>query len=316
MEDFVGNEQLISKDRLREYNQRTNLRGWVQVSSHLGAILLAGYALSLTWDSYWGIIWFVTLGILLNFLYAGQHELSHWTVFRTRNLNNVFGHLFGFIVFMPRESDRMEHYQHHRYTQNPELDGELQGDPYFTTTSYLLYVTGLSYWPRVLWRIVRAAFTFDSPKFFVDKQKKLAAIEGKLYLAGYAIAALLSWYYQSWFAVSYWIAPMFITKIFHQSQNLTEHTGMPNESDILINTRTIKSNPILNWLAWNMPYHTAHHTYPAVPFYKLPALHAEMVENMGHEPETMSYLSFQWHMLRKVLQEGTSKYTGKQLDTY
>ena len=27
----------------------------------------------------------------------------------------------------------------------------------------------------------------------------------------------------------------------------------------------------MRWLAWNMPYHTAHHAYPALPFHALPA---------------------------------------------
>jgi fatty acid desaturase len=316
VEGFIGNEQLISRERLREYNQRSDLPGAIQVASHLLAIVLAAYALSLSWGSYWAVLWFVLLGTLLNFLYAGQHELSHWTVFKTRSLNNVFGHLFGFLVLMPRESDRMEHYQHHRFTQDPELDGELQGDPYYTVTGYLLAATGLSYWPRMILRIFNAAFKLRVPKFFVEKQIRLAAAEGKLYLAAYALIALLSVYYQSWIAISYWIAPMFITKFIHQCQNMSEHTGMPNEPDILINTRTIKSNALLDWLAWRMPYHTAHHTYPAVPFYKLPQLHAEMVRNLGHEPETISYLEFHWHMLRKVLKEGSSQYKGRPLNSY
>jgi fatty acid desaturase len=26
-------------------------------------------------------------------------------------------------------------------------------------------------------------------------------------------------------------------------------------------------------IAWNMPYHAEHHSYPAVPFHKLPRFH-------------------------------------------
>ncbi len=316
MEGFIGNEKLIKGEKLRDYNQRTNLRGALQVGSHLGAIGLAGYALHLSWGSYWAALWFVVLGTLLNFLYAGQHELSHWTVFKTRWLNNVFGHLFGSTVLMPREHDRMEHYQHHRHTQDPELDGELQGAPWFTLRDYLLYASGLSYWTNLVWRTINTAFKFKFPDFFVDKQRRLATFEARCYLLGYAVIALTSWHFQSWFAVSYWLAPLFATKFIHNCQNLAEHTGMPNEPDILINTRTIKSNALLDWLAWNMPYHTAHHTYPAVPFYKLPELHAEMVAGMGHEPETISYLAYQTHMLKKLWQEGTSKYNNKKLETY
>ena len=77
MEGFIGNEKLIKGEQLREYNQRTNLRGMVQAGSHITAIILAGYALHISWGSYWAALWFVVLGTLLNFLYAGQHELSH-----------------------------------------------------------------------------------------------------------------------------------------------------------------------------------------------------------------------------------------------
>jgi fatty acid desaturase len=316
MEGFVGNSQLISSEQLRDYNRRTNLRGAIQVGSHLGAVALAAFALHMSLGTAWAILWFVVLGTLLNFLYAGQHELSHWTVFRTRWLNNVFGHLFGFIGLMPREHDRMEHYQHHRHTQDPELDGELQGSPYFTLASYLWYASGVGYWLGLVWRTIGTAFAFRFPGFFVEKQRQLATREARLYLLGYLLIGLASWYFENPAVIVYWLAPMIATKFIHNCQNLAEHTGMPNEPDILINTRTIKSNALLNWLAWNMPYHTAHHTYPAVPFYKLPELHAEMINALGYEPETISYLSYQWHMLRKLWQDGTSKYNGKPLRSY
>ena len=42
---------------------------------------------------------------------------------------------------------------------------------------------------------------------------------------------------------------------------------------MLRNTRTTITNPAIRALAWNMPYHTEHHVYPAVPFHALPAAH-------------------------------------------
>ena len=91
---------------------------------------------------------------------------------------------------------------------------------------------------------------------------------------------------------------------------------MPHEDNILISTRTIKSNAVLNWLCWNMPYHTAHHTYPSVPFWRLPELHKEMVAAMGHEPETIGYISFQYHMIKKLMKENSSRYSGTAIATY
>ena len=316
MDDFVGNKKLIAPERLRELNQRTNLRGALQVGSHLGAVALSTYGLVITWGSYWMIPLFVIQGVLINFLYAGQHELSHWTVFNTKRLNNVFGHLIGFLMLMARERDRMVHYQHHRFTQDPELDGELDGAPPFTLVSYTLYFLAITYWLDLIYRMFCSAVDRGLPKFFTQKQRRIATIEARFYLLGYGLIALASWYFQSWAAVALWLAPMFATKFIHQCQNITEHTGMPNEADILTNTRSISSNPLLDWLAWNMPYHTAHHTYPAVPFFRLPQLHKEMVDAMGYEPETIGYLSFQIHMFRKLWKEGTSQYTGKPIRSY
>ena len=60
------------------------------------------------------------------------------------------------------------------------------------------------------------------------------------------------------------------------AQLITEHTGLTHEPDTIHNTRTIRTWPILRWMAWNMQYHTAHHTFPGVPFYNLAALHREL----------------------------------------
>lgn len=306
----------IPPARLQELNARSDLRGAMKVLSHLAAIACCSYALATSWGTVWMAPFFLLQGILLNFLYAGQHELSHWTVFKTRGLNSVFGHLFGFICFLPREHDRVLHSQHHRFTQDPLLDGELAGEPPFTLSSYLLYASGLSYWPKVISRMLATAAGFPVPAYFNPEQERLARKEARCYLLLYIGVALLSWYMSSWLLLQLWILPMLTTKFIHQCQNLTEHTGMPHCADITANTRTIRSNQLLDWLAWNMPYHTAHHRYPAVPFYRLPILHGEMFYAGSSRPETMGYLSFQWHMLRKLLRENTSSYTGKPLAEY
>ena len=51
--------------------------------------------------------------------------------------------------------------------------------------------------------------------------------------------------------------------------------------------------PLLRWMGWNMQYHTAHHTFPAVPFHRLPELHAELERRLGYSPPTVGYVEFQ-----------------------
>src|SRR5579862_6731804 len=130
MEGFVGQRGRIEAKRLRSLSQRSNLRGALQLGSHVGALVATGIALKLSWGTLWAVPAFMAYGTLLNFLYGGQHELSHSTVFRTRWLNEWVGRVFGFVLFYPRTFDQVQHMAHHRYTQDWARDGELARDPY------------------------------------------------------------------------------------------------------------------------------------------------------------------------------------------
>ena len=47
------------------------------------------------------------------------------------------------------------------------------------------------------------------------------------------------------------------------------------------NSRTVYLNPFLRFLYSNMNYHVEHHIFPTVPYYALPALHAEIKEYLA-----------------------------------
>ena len=80
---------------------------------------------------------------------------------------------------------------------------------------------------------------------------------------------------------AFWLIPMILTKPVHQLQNTIEHLGLSHEDDILENTRSTRTNAFFRWLCWQMPYHTAHHTFPAVPFWKLRDLNAKIEASAG-----------------------------------
>ncbi len=86
----------------------------------------------------------------------------------------------------------------------------------------------------------------------------------------------------------------------HQPQNVMEHFGLTHADDTWVNTRSTRTNALMRWMCWNMQYHTAHHTYPAVPFHALPKLHREIVTSIGTEPPSMTYLGFMWASLRAL----------------
>ena len=297
MQEMFARRDLIEPAKLRALCVPSDRAGAMQVASHLGAILATGVALHLTWGTPWAVPVFVLHGVLINFLYAGQHELSHWTVFRTRALNEWFGRLFGFVVFFPRDFDQLQHTAHHRHTQDWDRDGELARERY-TLWSYVVWLLGPTYWYTRWRRIVRFGLGRVSEPYIPAARRADLVREARWHLAGYGVIAALSVAAGSWAAVTYWLAPMLLTKIVHQLQNTIEHLGLPHEANILENTRSTRTNAVLRWMCWNMQYHTAHHAFPGVPFHRLPALHAALFTERGAMPPTMSYLGFQAAVIR------------------
>ena len=158
MEDFVGRRNLIPPERLRELSERSDLAGACQMGSHIAALALSSWALAVTWGSALAIPVFVIQGVLLNYLFAAQHELNHYTAFKTRWPNDFFNRITGFIQIYPRSYERWYHFEHHRHTQDWDNDPELlsRGGPY-TLGSYLPYLFGITYWSSRIKRTVMVA---------------------------------------------------------------------------------------------------------------------------------------------------------------
>jgi len=314
---------------LKVLSEKSDMRGGLQTGSHLLALsvntwLLSAALGSVAQSAESGVLvlllvvaLFASQGILINCLYAGVHELSHNTVFKNRTLNVFFGRLFTFVLLMGRNQDKFEHFQHHRYTQDIERDAEIAGAKPFTLRSYLLYFFGVTYWLyRVREVVMLAAGMTAQWPHLSPAQFRVVHREARLMLAGYALIAILAIWFGSSAPLTLWLLPMLCMKWFQMLQNMVEHTGMPHVDDIVLNTRTVQANGLMRWLLWNMPYHTAHHSYPIVPFYRLPELHAEVVESLGKEPPTVTHWGFQKHMLRKLRKENSSRYSGLDVTAY
>ena len=292
MAEIYAPRNLVDTALLRRLCAGSDAAGFVQLGSHLGAILATGLLLRAALGTVWVVPVFVAHGVLLNFLYAGQHEMSHWTVFRTRWLNEAFGRLFGFVLFYPRTFDQIQHAAHHRHTQEWARDGEL-GRPHYTLASYLMWLLGPSYWWSRWARILRLARGRVVERYIPAPRHAEVIREARWHLAGYAAIAAASVAFGSWAAVLYWLAPMLATKAAHQLQNTIEHLGLPHAPDVLANTRSTTTNAAMRWLCWNMQYHTAHHAFPGVPFHRLPTLHRALFTERGAAPPSMGYWAFQ-----------------------
>jgi fatty acid desaturase len=299
MDQVFARDGVIAPDRLRQLSRRSDMRGWLQLLSHFGAIGGTGTTIYFTLGTPWIVLPFLAHGILVNYLYGGQHELSHSTVFKTRGLNEFWGRVIGFIVIAPRDADQIQHFAHHRHTQIWRQDGELFRDR-FTLRSYLLRLAGIQYWYANVAALFLYAFGVVNEPYVKPAQRPTVIREARLHLVGYGLIATVSVAAGSWVAVLYWLAPLLLTKPAHQLQNLIEHVGLPHSDDIFANTRSTRTNAVMRWMCWQMQYHTAHHAFPSVPCYRLRELHAELFTARGKQPPTMTYFGFQRAIIRAL----------------
>ena len=170
---------------------------------------------------------------LINYLFAAQHEFNHYTVFETRWLNDVFNRVTGFLLLYPRSQERWFHYQHHRHTQDWDNDAELlaREGPY-RLAPYLIYLLGISYWWNRVRRMFRDASGNVVGNYYTAPQRAHIIAEARWHLGLYSIGILASMLLESAAMVTLWLAPMLVTKVFHQIQNIT--------STLASHTRTIR----------------------------------------------------------------------------
>ena len=279
MDDWIARKDLIEARRLKALSKRSDLSGWSQVLSQFGAAALTGYGIHALWGSWWVVPVFVLHGVILwGFGYAGQHELAHWTVFRSRLLNDLFGHLASFPRVYPNSYQRFLHFTHHRHTKVAGRDPELLAQKPWTIWGYLNFVAGPAYWIAMIRNTVEHAFGHVPEAYLRERERRIVINEARAYLLGYAAVVALSVWFESWAALIYLWGPLLVATPFYRCYIAAEHHGLPNGRGVIGSTRTTRAGPLLRWLMWQMPYHTEHHLFPGVPFHKLDALSRELRE--------------------------------------
>ncbi len=274
MDESFASGGPIDKTRLKALSARSDAKGLLQFASHLAALSATGAAMALAKSTPWLVPALALHGLVLVFLFAPLHETIHRTAFRGRRLNDIVAWLCGALLVLPPAYFRAFHFAHHRHTQDPARDPELALPKPADLGAYLGAVSGLPYWrERIATTLAHAAGRVREP-FIPAAQRDRVVREARTLLGVYGAVAAVSVATGSWLAIGYWVVPALIGQPFLRLFLLAEHTGCPLVPDMLRNSRTTRSNALVRWLAWNMPYHAEHHAYPALPFHALPAAHA------------------------------------------
>jgi fatty acid desaturase len=227
-----------------------------------------------------------------------MHDASHYSLFKTRRLNDWIG---SWVCAYPTWQDlkryRKHHMQHHRFAGSPE-DPDLDLIENFPVTRASLVrklvrdLAGLSGLRRVYGLLL---MEFGFVEFTVSATLKPAPtmplswrfplawknLRGMLItnLVLFAVLALLGkpWLYALW-VLSYLTTFSAMVRI----RSIAEHACTEMDLDPLKNTRTTYANPLarVTVAPHRVNYHLEHHILMTVPYFKLPKFH-QMLKERG-----------------------------------
>ena len=298
---------------LRELSRRSDAQGWFQAGGHLALFIITGSLVFLFWSHGLWLAMLLALfchGTVTTFFRGvAPHELGHGTVFKTKWLNKFFMYLFSLIGWWDHFDYASSHTYHHRYTLHPEGDREvlLPIEPSLASTFVLqLFTVNLMAHPRrivtgggLISRViltVMGAFGHD-PESSSEWIKTLHLDQPEEHHNSILWSRILLLFHGSVLLISIitglWVLPLifsvsaFIGNWLGYFVGLPQHCGLRDHtSDFRKNTRSMKLNPLFDFLYWRMGWHIEHHMFAGVPCYNLEKLYREVAHDMP-EPRTL-----------------------------
>ena len=91
-----------------------------------------------------------------------------------------------------------------------------------------------------------------------------------------------------------WLIPMLVINTMVNIRGMSQHTFLEHQSDTILGTRSILTNPVTAFFMCNENYHLEHHLYPSIPWYNLARLHRLLRDDLVARgaPFINSYFAF------------------------
>jgi fatty acid desaturase len=296
----------LDKEALRQFTQKSNLRGWLQAGSFL-LIFLATTALSL-----WFFLekWWVPMVIAcyVHSLFeqmigmsSAVHELSHGTSFKSKRVNEIFYLLFCFLTWNNPVHFRASHTNHHLYTVHRGLDKEVIKAPVSDLMNWGNYISWFTFdyaWFRTLVKTtILQAFGNGDADFFSwdplfpreDPRRRAMIRWARFQLISAVVMIVVFAYLHLWVLIYLIVFGGFFATAIGRLTLAIQHQGLSeNVPDWRLIAHTVEVNPLVRFLYWNMNYHIEHHMYAAVPFWQLPKFHEALKKNLPAGPKSFS----------------------------
>ena len=273
-------KNILSTPELNTLNTRSNISGSIQLIGHLVVMITSGYLWFAQTNWLIKIPALVVYGFSLAAMFAVVHECCHRTAFANNRVNDLVAWLAGVLSGYNSTFYRRYHKWHHRYTQIPGKDPELEDPKPSNLPEYLVEISGINWWlGKLKTHYLVATGKLDHMPYIAENSRSAVIWSTRYQLAVYGIAIAISLFWgQPWF-LTLWLLPLAVGQPILRLILLAEHTGCSNDNNSLANTRTTLTWFPIKFLMWNMPFHAEHHLYPSIPFHALPQAHQLLKEH-------------------------------------
>ena len=288
--------RILTPAELAPLTELSDLRSAMAIAQTLATI---GVALAVglwAWPSAWLLLAVIVIGVQQHALFILAHEAAHYRLFRNRGLNDAVGRLIGMAGAISMCTYRVIHRLHHNnlYTDE-DPDTAIHGG-YPRGTAYLWRKLGQDAIGWNAWKTF--AYFFGAPAINDQTQRaarplddtsaqlRRAARIDRWFVVAFQLGMPLvcvvfgGWRGLGQYAV-FWLVPMLtVLQPILRLRAICEHGAVSDLSSPLTAARTNRTadgvvNVLGRWLLFphHVNYHLEHHLYPAVPHYRLPALH-------------------------------------------
>jgi fatty acid desaturase len=214
-------------------------------------------------------------------MFAALHECCHRTAFENNRLNDGIAWFAGLLSFYNSTFYRRYHKWHHRYTQIPDKDPELEDTKPQNLLEYLSEISAIPWWRGKLLGHLRIAFgKLENCPYISETARQEVIRSTRLQLLLYLVTIAVSIFLKQPLFLIYWLFPLAIGQPILRMILLAEHTGCTYDDNPLTNTRTTLTLWPIRFLMWNMPYHAEHHLYASIPFHSLAKAHTKLLTQL------------------------------------
>ena len=285
--------KLLPAAELERLTALDPLRSTAAVTLTLGSLAIVIAVTVVYWSWWTALVAVILIAPLQHALFVLAHDAAHYRLYRMRWLNDTVGRFVGTIAGVSMCTYRVIHRLHHNHlygAHDPDiaLHGGYPRGKRYLIRKLLKDVTGQTAWKTYSYFFGAPALNASTnvaqrPLDDTSESLRAAARRDRWgVLAFHLIAPAAAFAYgYGWQYLVLWVLPLItLLQAILRLRAICEHGAVTDLSSPLTAARTNKPGLLARFFLFphHVNHHVEHHLFPAVPHYRLPALHRALAE--------------------------------------